>query len=158
MSIMQNITHTHTHTHTRTHTYYLYIKYAGHWYTSSRVQTRPKPSDFSGRKILSMLFFGGEVKLPVSCRRFGQHSRPKFHLSLLGALALLGTWRHLAAKVGTSKGMGKQWKTTSKNLPRMHRVRAMPVAWIGSGSCQNRLKGSIPINQSVQHWMHLGST
>jgi hypothetical protein len=51
-----------------------------------------------------------------------------FHLSLLGAHALLGTWRHLAAKVGTSKGRRKQWQTTPKNLPRMQRARAIPVA------------------------------
>ena len=38
------------------------------------------------------------------------------------------TWRHLAAKVGTSKRGGKQWKTTPKNLPRMQRTRATPVA------------------------------
>ena len=37
--------------------------------------------------------------------------RPKFHLSLLGSLASLRTYRHLAAKVGTSKGEGKQWQT-----------------------------------------------
>jgi hypothetical protein len=54
----------------------------------------------------------------------GHHSRPQFQLSLLGALALLGTCRHLAAKVGTSKGRGKQWKTTPKKLPRMQRVRS----------------------------------
>jgi len=29
-------------------------------------------------------------------------SRPQFHLSLLGSLASLWTWRHLATKVGTS--------------------------------------------------------
>jgi hypothetical protein len=61
------------------------------------------------------------AKLPI-------HSRPQFHLSLLGALALLGTWRHLAAKVGTSKGRGKQWQTTPKNFPRMQLARAIPVA------------------------------
>ena len=32
---------------------------------------------------------------------------------------------------------GKQWKTTPKNLPRMQRTRAIPVAWLGSGSCSN---------------------
>jgi len=32
---------------------------------------------------------------------------------------LLRTQRHVAAKVGTSKGGGKQWQTTPKNLPRM---------------------------------------
>jgi hypothetical protein len=47
----------------------------------------------------------------------GHHPRPQFHLSLLGALALLGTWRHLAATVGTSKGRGMQWQTTPKTCP-----------------------------------------
>jgi hypothetical protein len=42
----------------------------GLWYTSSRVQTPPKPSDFSGVKFLSMPSFGGEVKPSVPCRRF----------------------------------------------------------------------------------------
>jgi hypothetical protein len=40
---------------------------------------------------------------------------------------------------------GKQWQTTPKNLPRMQRARAIPVAWLGSGSCQNRPKGWILI-------------
>jgi len=31
---------------------------------------RPKPSDFSGEKILSAPFFGGEVKPSVPCRKF----------------------------------------------------------------------------------------
>jgi len=35
--------------------------------------------------------------------------------------------RHLAAKVGTSKGGGKQWQTTPKILPSMHCARAIPV-------------------------------
>jgi hypothetical protein len=35
----------------------------------------------------------------------------------------------------------KQRQTTPKNLPRMQRARAIPVAWLGSGSCQNRPKG-----------------
>ena len=95
---------------------------------------------FLGRKkILSTPSFGGEVKPSVPCRRFaackrslnlsgsqnlgkittGHLSRPQFHLSLLGSLASLRTQRHVAAKVGTSKGGGKQWQTTPKNLPRM---------------------------------------
>ena len=40
------------------------------WYPSSRVQTRPKPSDFSGEKILSAPSFGGEVNPSVPCRKF----------------------------------------------------------------------------------------
>ena len=93
---------------------------------------------FRGEKILSTPSFGGEVKPSVPCRRFtackrsinlcgsrhlgkitGQISRPQFHLSLLGSLVSLRTYRHLAAKVGTSKDGGKQWQTTPKNLPRM---------------------------------------
>jgi hypothetical protein len=67
----------------------------------------------------------------VKRHNFGKikdHSHPQFHLSLLGALALMGTWRHLEVKVGMSKGRGKQWQTTPKNLPRMQRARAIPVA------------------------------
>ena len=100
---------------------------------------------FRAKKILSTSSFGG-VKPSVPCRRFaackrslnlcgsrnlgkitGNLSRPQFHLSLLGSLASLRTYRHLAAKVGTSKGGGKQWQTTPKNLPRMQCARAIPV-------------------------------
>jgi len=39
--------------------------------TGTRVQSRPKPLDFSGvRKILSMPSFGGEVKESVPCPNF----------------------------------------------------------------------------------------
>jgi len=40
------------------------------WYRSSRVRSRPKPSDFLGEKILSTPSFGGEVKPSVPCRSF----------------------------------------------------------------------------------------
>ena len=99
-----------------------------------------------GEKILSTPSFEREVKPSVPCRRFaackrslnlrgsrnlgkitGQISRPQFHLSLLGSLASLRTYRHLAVKVGTSKGGGKQWQTTPKSLPRMRRARVIPV-------------------------------
>jgi hypothetical protein len=101
---------------------------------------------FRAKKILSTPSFGGELKPSVPCRRFaackrslnlsgsrnlgkftGQISRPQFHLSLLGSLASLRTYRHLAVKVGTSKCGGKQWEITPKNLPRMQRARATPV-------------------------------
>jgi len=32
---------------------------------------------------------------------------------------------------------GNQWQTTPKNLPRMQRTTAIPVARLGSGSCPN---------------------
>ena len=57
--------------------------------------------------------------------------------------------RHLVAKVGTSKGRGKQWQTTPKNLPRMQCARAIPVTWLGSGSCQAR-----PSRPNTNEWMN----
>ena len=110
---------------------------------------------FKGEKILSTPSFRGEVKPSVSCRRFAACKRS---LELCGSrildeicrnisrprrvppsaarnLSRRWTWRHLAEKVGTSKGRGKQWHPTPKNLPRMQRASAIPVAWLGSGSC-----------------------
>ena len=82
--------------------------------------------NFREKKNLSTPSFGGEVKPSVSCCRFAACKRslkftwksefrqnyrlishPQFHLSLLGSLALLQTYRHLTAKVGASKGRGK---------------------------------------------------
>jgi len=45
------------------------------WYPSSRVQTRSKPSDFSGEKFLSAPSFGEEVKPSVTCRKFSACKR-----------------------------------------------------------------------------------
>jgi hypothetical protein len=69
--------------------------------------TQVRGSDYPGEKILSMPSFGGEVNPFASCRRFAackrslngvqkgvilaklpDHSRPYFHPSLLGELAL----------------------------------------------------------------------
>jgi len=95
--------------------------------------------------------FGGEVKPSVPCCRFaackrstnlsgcrnlrkittGHLSRPQFHLSQLGSLASLRTQRHVVAKVGTSKGGGKQWQTTPKNLPRMQCAKSHIDSIIG---------------------------
>ena len=105
--------------------------------------------------MLNTPSFVGEVKPSVPCRRFtackrslnlsgcrnlgkitGQISRPQFHLSLLGSLASLRTYRHLAAKVGTSKGGESNGKLPSKHLPRMQCARATPVTGLGSGFCQ----------------------
>jgi len=36
------------------------------------------------------------------------------------------------------KSGGKQWQATPKNLPRMQRTRAIPVAWLNSGLCPDR--------------------
>jgi len=59
----------------------------------------------------------------------GHLSRPQFHLLLLGSLASL---RHVAAKVGTSKGGGKQWQTTPKNFPRMQCAKShiVSIIWL----------------------------
>ena len=47
-------------------------------------------------------------------------------------------WKHL-------KRGEKQWQATPKNLPRMQRTRAIPVAWLNYGLCPDRPKGWIPI-------------
>ena len=99
---------------------------AGLQYPSSRVQPGRSRRIFRAKKILSAPSFGGEVKPSVPYRRFaackrslnlrgsrnlgkitGQISRPQFHLSLLGSLASLGTYRHQAVKVGTCKKVGE---------------------------------------------------
>jgi hypothetical protein len=91
-----------------------------------------------------------EVRATIRCLGGCGNFTPYQWDMLLGALALLGTLRHLAAKVGMSKGRGKQWQTTPKNLPKMQCARAIPVAWLGSGSWQNRPKGWILINQLLR--------
>jgi len=110
---------------------------------------------FKGEKIFSTPSFGGEVKPSVPCRRFAAckrslelHgnqildeicrtiSRPRrVPPSAARGLSRHWTWRHLAEKVGTSKGEGKQWQPTPRNSPRMQCARAILVAWLGSGSC-----------------------
>jgi len=86
-------------------------KRAGLWYPNSRVQTPPKPSDFSGKKILTAPSFRGEVKPLVPChkftackrtqkwrgsRHFRSNSRPFLaHRSTFrcwGSLASIQTW------------------------------------------------------------------
>jgi hypothetical protein len=88
---------------------------------------------FKGEKILSTPSFGGEVKPSVPCCRFAACKRSlnvmwkstfrqnyrilfspiKFHILLLGSLALRRTRRHLAATMETSKTRGEQGSTTS---------------------------------------------
>jgi len=47
-------------------------------------------------------------------------------------------WEHM-------KSGGKQWQATPKDLPRMQRTRAIPVAWLNSGLCPDWPTGWIPI-------------
>ena len=93
-------------------------QYAGLWYPSSLVQTRPKPSDFSGRKNPQHAFLrrGSKGRRFTACKRslnvtwksgvFRQNSsstsRPSnssFHYQGLW-------WSHLAVQVGTTKDQG----------------------------------------------------
>jgi hypothetical protein len=118
-------------------------------------ETHNKYNIYICKQILSSPSFGGEVKLSVPCCRLAAFKRS---LELRGSqirgqicqnisrtrrvppsaargLSRFWTWRHLAEKVGMLKGRGKKWQPTPKNLPRMQRARAIPVAWLGSGSC-----------------------
>jgi hypothetical protein len=127
---------------------------------------------FKSEKILTTPSFGGEEKPSVPCRRFAACKRSLNGVEVVilaklldnilahnstfrrwGSLASWQTWGHLVAKVGTSKRGGKQWRTTPKNLPRMQRTRAIPVAWLSSGLCSDQPKGWIPtiINYEFLH-------
>ena len=101
-----------------------------------------------GEKILSTPSFGGEVKPSVPCRRFAackislnvawkstfrQNYRTTFSPTVPTSAAGIS---HVVADVEASGGEkwerlksgGKQWQATPKNLPRMQRTRAIPVA------------------------------
>ena len=119
---------------------------------------------FKGEKILSTPSLGGEVKPSVPCRRFAAYKRslngvkssfrqnyrttfsPTVPTSAAGISHVVADveasggekWEHL-------KSGGKQWQAIPKNLPRMQRTRAVPVAWLNSGLCPDRPKGWIPI-------------
>ena len=105
---------------------------------------------FRAKKSTACLPWGGSKAVSLGLRGSRNHrqnwpaiSRPWFCLSLIEVSHVACTWRHLEAKVGTSKGGGKQWQPTPKNLSRLQCARAIPVAWLGSGSCQNRPSGWI---------------
>jgi hypothetical protein len=117
----------------------------------------PKFADFEGEKILSTTSFGEEVKPSVPCRRFAACKRslngveviisakfsPTVPTSDAGISHVVADveapgsekWEHL------KKDGEKQWQTTPKNLPRMQRTRAIPVACLSSGLCPDRPKG-----------------
>ena len=108
---------------------------------------------FKDEKILSTPPFGGKVKPSVPCRRFaackrslnfgkitGKHSRPQFHLPPLGSLALCWTWRHLVAKVRTSKRGESNGKLPLRTCPGC----SVPEPYqspVSAGLCANRPKG-----------------
>ena len=101
-----------------------------------------------GEKILSTPSFGGEVKPSVPCRRFvackrslnvawkstfRQNYRTTFSPTVPTSAAGIS---HVVADVEAPgdeklehlKSGEKQWQATPKNLPRMQRTRAIPVA------------------------------
>ena len=84
---------------------------AGLWYPSSRVRTRPKPSDFQGEKILSTPSFGGEVKPSVPCRSFTACKRclnvtckSEFRQNYWTFLAHSSTFRRWVLSRGDTRG------------------------------------------------------
>ena len=84
---------------------------AGLWYPSSRVRTRPKPSDFQGEKILSTPSFGGEVKPSVPCRSFKARKRSlnvtwkqEFRQNYRTFLAHSSTFRRWVLSRGDTRG------------------------------------------------------
>ena len=107
---------------------------AGLWYRSSRVQTRPKPSNFSGpKKILSTPSFGREVNPFVPCRTFAACKRTRKCMrgsrsfrSKLPAISRPSIcsfhyqgfcWRILAVQVGNTKDHGLYNKPSAAVRP-----------------------------------------
>ena len=97
---------------------------------------------FKGEKILSTPSFGGEVKPSVPCRRFAACKRS---LELRGSRFLGQICRNISRQRRVlpsaarglsrrSKGGGKKWQSTPKNLSRMQRARAIPVALVSAKS------------------------
>jgi len=102
---------------------------------------------FKGEKILCTPSFGGEVKPSVPCRRFAACKRSlngvevvisaNYRTTLSPTVPTSATGiSHVMADVGAPGGVkwehlkngGKQWQATPKDLPRMQRIRAIPVA------------------------------
>jgi len=81
---------------------------------------------FKGEKFLSTPSFGGEGGEDKICRNISSPRRVP--PSTARGLSRRWTGRHLAEKVGMSKGGAKQWQPTPKNLPRLQCARAIPVA------------------------------
>ena len=146
---------------------------AGLWYPSSRVQTRPKPSDFSGEKILSAPSFGGEVMPSVPCRKFtackwnpkvtwksplsakfSEIPRPYFHLPLLGFACVVSEagdslWRKversksLVLQVG---GLTCRWQRHSVKTFLLRILRRKPKG------LQSRLNNNNNNNNNNDTW------
>ena len=61
-----------------------------------------------------------------------------------------GIWRQKWERLKTGESNGN---LPLRNLRKMQRARAIPVTWLNSGSCQNRPKGWILMNE----WIILGA-
>ena len=88
-----------------------------------------------GKKILSTPSFGGEVKPSASCRRFVACKRSFVISAKLPDNIPAAGISHVVADMEAPGGEkwkhlkgGKQWQAPPKNLPRMQRTRAIPVA------------------------------
>jgi len=93
---------------------------AGLWYPSSRVQTRPKPSDFSGEKILSEPSFGGEIKPSVPCRKFTWRGSRHFRQNsrkFLAHSSIFRCWGSLASFQTLGTPCGESWNVLITGPP-----------------------------------------
>jgi hypothetical protein len=94
----------------------------------TKKKTRPKPSDFSGKKILSAPFFGGEVKPSVPCRALRHVKEPKSDVEVATFGKILGRFSPIVppsaagfASVAPDAG-GLLWRKLerSKSLVLLH--------------------------------------
>jgi hypothetical protein len=104
-------------------------------YPSSWVQTRPKPSDFSGEKILSTPSFGGEAKTSVPCRALRHVKEPKSDVEVATFGKILGHFSLIVppfaagfANVASDAG-GLLWR-------KLERSKSLVLLQVGGLTCR----------------------
>ena len=80
--------------------------------------------------------------------------RPEIPMEWRQSFDISKNWAELHTHTYIHRCRGKQWQTTPKNLPRMQRARAIPVTWLGSGSCQARLSRLNTNEWWMNEWIH----
>jgi hypothetical protein len=102
----------------------------------TQVQIRPKPSDFSGEKILSTPSFGGEVKPSVPCRALRHVKGPKSDVEVVTFGKILGHFSPIVppsaagfASVASDAGDLFWWKSERSKSLVLLQVGGLTCCW-----------------------------
>jgi hypothetical protein len=101
----------------------------------TRVQTRPKPSDFSGEKVLSTPSFGGEVKPSIPRRALRHVKEPKSDVEVVTFGKILGHFSPIVppsaagfASVASDAG-DVLWRKLESSKSLVLQVRGLTCRW-----------------------------